>query len=83
MLKHNRKKNIPKWKDPEFPPRRKRNILFWLMDEGTENGYVHEIYFVNDTNEILDVVSTDNTGFSLQMMQPLASIHQRVMYINR
>ena len=46
------------WEYPSFPPRPiKREVLFSLMYEGPQ------IYFVNDSNEILNKVSANIRGF--------------------
>jgi len=46
------------WEYPSFPPRPiKREVLFSLMHEGPQ------IYFVNDSNEVLSKVSVNTVGF--------------------
>lgn len=49
-----------KWKYPVFPPRAvERDVMFSLMN------YKGSLYFVNDSNETLDVVSSESFGFIL------------------
>ncbi len=45
------------WIEPTYPPRPKRKALFSLMEhEG-------DLYFVNDSDEILAHVATESSGF--------------------
>lgn len=50
-------KNKLTWVEPTFPPRPKRKALFSLI------AYGDELYFVNDSDEVLKRVSTESSGF--------------------
>lgn len=55
-MKQDRTNNL-KWEYPEFPPRTiKREVLFSLLN------YKGALYFVNESDETLDVVSSDSFG---------------------
>ena len=49
-----------RWKFPDFPPRPiKREVVFSLMK------YEGALYFVNDSDEVLETVSSDSCGYVL------------------
>lgn len=62
---YNERVDCLKWVEPTFPPRVvHREVIFSLMTYGRasmEHGQA--LYFVNSSNEILDVVSSDIGGF--------------------
>jgi hypothetical protein len=57
MITPKRMKDKLTWIEPTYPPRPKRKALFSLI------AYGDEIYFVNDSDEILTSVSTESSGF--------------------
>ncbi|MEA3490975.1 MAG: hypothetical protein U9R27_03665 [Campylobacterota bacterium] len=54
-----------KWVEPTFPPRVvEREVVFSLMRYGQASMHGHALYFVNGSDEVLDVVSSDIGGFT-------------------
>lgn len=57
MNKHKRLEGVLKWSFPDFPPRDKQTVLYSLMS------YKGDLYFVNDSKEVLKHVSSSLFSF--------------------
>lgn len=74
---YNERVDCLKWVEPTFPPRVvHREVIFSLMTYGRASmEYGQALYFVNGSDEILDVVSSDNNpSFLYKKVLPNESV---------
>ena len=70
MTKYKRIKEFPSWEQPKsrfpgvFLPKEERIPAFYLaVQDNKEDHYLSDVYFVNNTDETLDFVSSGSGGF--------------------